>query len=95
MPVMSRRTLRSGGRDRDCYIHFPPNYGGTTRLPLILVFHGEMGTAKGMARISRFNEPADSNGVIVVYPVGIKHWQDGRDLAGRGAVNDVVFVSDL
>ncbi|MBW2437552.1 MAG: esterase [Deltaproteobacteria bacterium] len=70
--------------------------------PLLLVLHGGGGTNRGMLRLTnrRFNELADRDGFIVVYPQGFdKSWNDGRpdkiSGAQRNGVDDVGFLRAL
>ena len=93
-----RFELQSGGRTRTYLVHTPKNYNSATRWPLVLVIHGRLGTGAGMARIAHFDEFADSNGIIAVYPDGVDHsWADGRGAspAERAGVDDVAFFAAL
>ncbi|MGB8702907.1 MAG: PHB depolymerase family esterase [Thermosynechococcaceae cyanobacterium] len=86
------------GRIREYLVHLPANYRSFQTYPLVLVFHGGSGTPEQMRSLTRFNDTADTDQFIVVYPKGIeKSWADGRgttpaELAG---VDDVGFVSTL
>ena len=47
--------------------------------PLVLVFHGGGGNSAQMERYTRFDEPAEKEGFVVVYPESIGgNWNDGR-----------------
>lgn len=84
-------TLRVGGLDRTYLVHTPPAGAGVAR-PLLLVFHGGSGTARGMPRFTHLDEIADRTSLIVVYPQGVdKHWNDGRNSI-KNKVDDVGFV---
>lgn len=84
-------TLRVGGLERTYLVHTPPGGAGVAR-PLLLVFHGGGGTARGMPRFTHLDEIADREGLLVVYPQGVdKHWNDGRDSI-KHKVDDVGFV---
>ncbi|HEY4742160.1 MAG TPA: PHB depolymerase family esterase [Candidatus Acidoferrales bacterium] len=90
--------LQSGGRTRNYSFHTPKNYDSAKPWPLIFVIHGRLGTGEGMARIAHFDEFAESNGIIAVYPNGVDHsWNDGRGTgpAGRKGVDDVAFFSAM
>jgi polyhydroxybutyrate depolymerase len=56
------------GDERDYLLHAPPNVERGRPLPLVLVFHGLPGSPEDMVRITRFNELADGQGFLVVYP---------------------------
>lgn len=52
-------------------VHLPPQYDGTTRLPVIVAIHGCGMTGYGwnsMKGTTQFNDVANSEGFIVVYP---------------------------
>jgi polyhydroxybutyrate depolymerase len=62
--------IEYAGRNRKYLIHIPPNLDPTTPIPLVLVLHGGGGAPQGMAKITKFNEKADAEKFIVVYPAG-------------------------
>jgi polyhydroxybutyrate depolymerase len=69
-------------------------------VPLVFVFHGGNGTSVGTMHLSRFNEVADRENFIVVYPQGIgRSWNDGRitqvSQAHRDNVDDLAFFDAL
>lgn len=52
-------------------VHLPPQYDGTTRLPVIMAIHGCGMTGYGwnsMKATTQLNDLADSEGFIVIYP---------------------------
>lgn len=64
-------------------------------LPVLLAFHGRLGTGDGMARLSHLNEVADRHHFIVAYPNGYqKSWADGRGkiAADTDHIDDLGFV---
>lgn len=71
-------TLIIDGLEREYILHLPKNYG-SENLPMVLAFHGGGGSAKQMKRFSKFNNMADKENFIVVYPNSVdKNWSDGR-----------------
>lgn len=58
------------GKRRTYLVHLPPNYSKETPLPLVLAFHGGGGNAQNMVNMSGFNQKADKENFIVVYPNG-------------------------
>ncbi len=58
----------SKGTIREYLVHAPPNYARGNRYPLIMIFHGQPGTASDMPKVSGMNEVADAKGFLVVYP---------------------------
>ncbi|BFI95560.1 MAG: PHB depolymerase family esterase [Rhodanobacter sp.] len=86
--------LRFDGLDRSYRVHVPPGASDAPR-PLLLVFHGGGGTARGMPSLTHMDEVADREGLIVAYPQGVdRHWNDGRDSI-KNKVDDVGFVRAL
>ena len=93
-------SLKHDGRDRTFLLHIPPQYDGTKPLPLVMFFHGGMGTAKHAASAYGWNEKADKEGFLVVYPNGtgpIQTWNatHGCGSAFRNNVDDVGFVKAI
>ena len=95
------KTIVIGGAERRYYLHLPPAYKSSARLPLVLVLHGG-GKGDGLApeKYLGFTHLADQEGFVVVYPNGVDaHWNDGRGVTYRGAsdigVDDVRFISKL
>ena len=93
-------TLKHDGRERTYLFHVPPQFDGTKALPLVMFFHGGMGTAKHAATAYGWNEKADKEGFLVVYPNGtgaIQTWNamNGCGSAFRNNVDDVGFVKAL
>ncbi len=83
------------GQVRTYNVHLPSGYDRSRSWPLVLAFHGGYGSGKRIARNTGFNEVADREGFIVVYPDGIdRHWNDGRGTVNTD-IDDVGFVSDL
>ena len=75
-------------------------------VPLLLAFHGGTGWGRQFERNSGFDELAESNGILVVYPDGVgsgadettnRTWNGGEccGAAARNNVDDVAFVSQL
>jgi len=93
--------LQVGDTKRE-YLYYIPAKAPPVALPLILVLHGGAGNPEGMEKLTfnRFNELADQDPAIIVYPAGIEHnWNDGREDVDSAAfemdVDDVGFISKL
>jgi polyhydroxybutyrate depolymerase len=90
------RTFEVDGRERNYFLHLPENV--TENAPLVFVFHGYGGSAKGMIRFSGMNEVADKNGFAVCYPQAFlgddnkNSWNAGYS---NPEVDDVKFLSSL
>jgi polyhydroxybutyrate depolymerase len=76
----SKNTIIVDGVEREYYVHAPESYDGSEPVPLVLALHGGGGNAEKMDKLTGFNDVADREGFIVVYPEGVnKHWNDGRE----------------
>lgn len=99
---IQKSTLNWGKYERTYWVHLPPNVEKAKDLAILFVLHGGSGTAKGMSGFTygRFNELADQNNFIVVYPQGVgRHWNDGRKSnktkSWRENVDDVGFLVEI
>ncbi|NJE00926.1 PHB depolymerase family esterase [Thermococcus sp. JdF3] len=97
-----RGSIVVDGLERTFILHLPANFSEDEHLPLIIALHGGGGTGFDMERLTRggFNELADRDRFVVVYPDGIeRHWNDGRNLsryrAQRENIDDVAFILAL
>ncbi|MBC7997721.1 MAG: prolyl oligopeptidase family serine peptidase [Leptolyngbya sp.] len=69
---------------------------GREKLPLLLAFHGGLGRPEQMEKLTGFMALAETYGICVAYPEGIKrYWNDGRDLEKRRGIDDITFVENL
>ena len=79
-------------------VHLPIKYDNSRSFPLLIALHGRLGTGKMMIKQTHFNEVADREGFIVVYPEGFKRgWADGRGIthADKRDIDDVAFIDKL
>lgn len=92
------------GQTRTYLLHLPPQYDGTTPLPLVFVFHGGGGNARISEQMTQFYPAADEMGFIVVHPNGsgnrdniLLTWNGGFccDYARDYEIDDVGFISAL
>ena len=91
------------GKDNRTYIlYIPQNLDKNKPVPLLFALHGGGGQAKNMVGLTkgRFNELADRDGFIVVYPNAVeKNWNDGREIdkyySNKNNVDDVGFIAEL
>ncbi len=95
-------TMQFKGYERSYMVHLPPVEKMQRPIPLLFHIHGGGGTAKGTPGLTfgRFNELADRDGFIVVYPNAInKNWNDGRRLedvlAWKEDIDDVGFITAI
>ena len=59
-----------GGENRQYLLYAPASYTPGTALPLVVVLHGRPSTAARMAKLTAFNQRAEANDFLVVYPQG-------------------------
>lgn len=62
-------TLTSGGLKRKAIIYVPDDHGNQS-VPAVVNFHALASTMELQADLTRFNELADREGFIVIYPSG-------------------------
>src|SRR6476646_10495847 len=67
-PELTRIDLKVGGKDRYALVHIPAHWNGTTRVPLVVSFHGLGSTAEQQRSSDNFVTHADKDNFIVVYP---------------------------
>ncbi len=93
----SNGTIVSSGRERKYLLYVPRSYDRTKPTPLVISMHGAGLWPAAQKETSRWNELAESHGLVVVYPSGItgagpRIWNVDR---GAGLMTDVRFISKL
>lgn len=94
----SRHEMHYGGRTRTYRVHVPPHLPVDTPVPLVLAFHGRLGTGAAEEKLTGLDAVADREGFVVVYPDGVgRSWNAGHGVgrAERLGVDDVGFVGAL
>jgi polyhydroxybutyrate depolymerase len=101
----STRTLIHDGLQRSYIVYVPASINWSQPIPLVFVFHGGTGNAEGAIRMSGFNEVADQNGFILIYPNGTGRLSDEKLLTWNGGtccgyaqennIDDVGFVRQI
>ncbi len=95
----STGTILSSGEKRAYLLYVPESYSPDTPVPLVIVIHGFAQWPAHQAYVSRWNELADEQGFLVVYPSGTsfpRHWRAAGDVPGSGSLSiDAQFISDL
>lgn len=92
-------SIVSSGEKRQYLLYVPASYDPDQPAPLVISIHGYAEWPAHQAQISRWNDLADEQGFIVVYPsgtdfprrwrtMGLSHTKGDPDL-------DVQFISDL
>lgn len=91
--------IKVDGKQRSYLLHLPKGYyTDDESLPLLVSIHGRLGTGKQMMESTGFNEIADREKFIVVYPDGLdRSWADGRGEtpSDKNEIDDVKFISAL
>jgi polyhydroxybutyrate depolymerase len=102
--VNIKESFNYAGVERSYILHVPPGKDISKDYPLMIALHGGGGDGKGMQKLTlgKFDELADREGFLVVYPDGIdKHWNDGRSVDETGysvhenKIDDSGFLSVL
>jgi polyhydroxybutyrate depolymerase len=93
-------TIESGGHDRFALVHVPEHQ--LTLMPLVIALHGSSSSGETLQAETGFDNTADTNGFIIVYPEGLRingeqSWNSGQccEPATSAAVDDVAFIRDL
>jgi polyhydroxybutyrate depolymerase len=93
-------TINSGGRDRFALVHLRAHQ--TMLLPVVIALHGSSSSAGTLQAETGFDDTADRNEFIIVYPEGLRingeqSWNSGEccEPATSAAVDDVAFIRDL
>ena len=97
------QTIDVEGIERQYRMYIPRSYDGVEAVPLLLALHGGMGSAQQFEKQTGFNEIAERNGFIVVYPDGLgvfKYslhvWNSGYIRAGIVQnTDDILFLYTL
>jgi polyhydroxybutyrate depolymerase len=93
----SNGTIVSSGQKREYLLHVPTTYDRTKSTPLVISLHGGAMWPAAQKESSQWNELADVQRFIVVYPSG--EAGDGPRAwnvhPGNGLARDVRFISDL
>ena len=95
------RTLSHDGVTREYVIYVPGSYDGTSKVPLMLNFHGYGGTADQHLKYADMRPLADTENFILIYPQGTllngyPHWNSGLESdENKSDADDFGFVEAL
>lgn len=64
----TKETITVENVDRSYVVHLPKGYDEKQHYPVVVLLHGENQQADDIERLTRFNELADKNSIIAVYP---------------------------
>jgi polyhydroxybutyrate depolymerase len=96
-PGTSARSLVSGGLERCYLLHVPPAYDPERPLPLIISLPGFLSNPHGQEFLTRWNDVADAENLLVAYPQGTSfplRWNASTTFE-NSPVDDVQFIADL
>jgi polyhydroxybutyrate depolymerase len=87
----------SSGEHREYLLHVPGSYDSSTPTPLVISMHGAGLWGAAQKETSLWNDLADNERFIVVYPSGVggKGVRVWRVEPGAGLGKDVRFISEL
>jgi len=92
----NNRSIVSSGEKREYLLYVPESYDSSRPTPLVIGMHGGGMLPAQQMHLTHWNDLADENGFIVVYPAGtgtVRKWHT-FDL-GPGLERDVGFLSEL
>src|SRR5271165_2746091 len=77
---------------RTFMVHLPIGYDSQQHYPVVILLHGRNQDADDMARLTHFNQLADKNGIVAVYPqatrgewnIGVRPEQPEMAMGPRG-----------
>lgn len=97
-PGDSTRKLTVDGLERSYLVHIPRGLDRSRPVPVLFAFHGADMAPEEMQLVTGFNEIADKDKFIVVYPEGIGQSWNVRLCCGEAAdknVNDPAFIRQI
>ena len=97
------------GQERTFDYYIPTSYSSDESVPLVFSFHGRGSTAENQIKLTKYDELAEKEGFIAVFPNSSKinepnlkrgherQWNDGRfdTPAFRAGIDDVQFISKV
>lgn len=95
----SNGEVLTGGQKRAYLLHVPKTMPRNHPIPLVICLHGFAEWPAHLMRLSHWNQLADENGFLVVYPRGSGfpfRWRCGGRFGKQADLSqDVQFISDL
>ena len=96
-----RFTITVQGFERSYFVHVPPSYDSAKKWPVVVMFHGGGGTAKGAMRETGWDDKSNKEGFLAVFPEGTppdvsrpsrfrensQTWNDGSRRSNVGAAS--------
>jgi len=95
-PGDSQRTLTVDGLERSYLLHIPPGLDSLQPAPVVFAFHGSTENAIYFQQYTGFNDTADKNSFILVYPNGVnRDWNLGGSPPLETGIDDFAFVRKM
>lgn len=94
----STQKLTVGGMDRTYRLYVPSSLSFTSKVPLVVMMHGALGSGRQAEREYGWDEKADSAHFVVAYPDGYhRTWNAGNCCgpAQQKHVDDVGFIKKM
>lgn len=94
-PGLSKHTVDLPSGERTYLAHRPEQAAPASGYPLVVMLHGGFGSAQQAERSYGWDDLADAEGVLVVYPDGLDRTWNAGSCCGRSAsgnVDDVGFI---
>jgi polyhydroxybutyrate depolymerase len=89
------QSLNHNGVDRVYFYYVPSDYSTDQSLPLLLVLHGLTQTGGGVMDITNFNEIAEQEKFIAVYPSGLSNAWNANMNVSVSTADDKGFLEAL
>jgi polyhydroxybutyrate depolymerase len=92
------RTVTVDGVERSYLLHIPPGVDAIHPLPVVFAFHGAGEQPATMQLATGFNEIADNNHFVLVYPEGLGNTWNGGKCCGYAVTNNIddeAFVREV
>jgi polyhydroxybutyrate depolymerase len=105
-PWDREETLKLENLARHFIVHVPPGFDGHDKLPVVIMIHGAGGTGQGAIEETRWDQKADRENFIAVFPDGVPrnpkrparfliNPQLWNDESGRGAAAGIPKHDDV
>jgi polyhydroxybutyrate depolymerase len=94
-PGDNLRSLASGGLERTYRVHVPPEFDGTTPVPLVVDIHGLGSKSAEQEGISGMKGMSDQHDFLVAYPDGVENAFDAGTCCGNPDIDDVAFIRTM
>ncbi|HEX6539477.1 MAG TPA: PHB depolymerase family esterase [Candidatus Dormibacteraeota bacterium] len=97
-PLQAHGQLSVAGQQRTYRVYRPGTVDPHTPAPLVLILHGNGSTGDEMVQTTEFDNNADADGFIAVYPDGVERsWNGGFccEPAPTLGIDDIAFLNAL